>query len=159
MHTTQDYKINKNVLPIWDCIAEYIVTDSVKDEFLEAMRTDRSLPQTLRELGLPTGYISKILASIEEIVHGLNSYLAYGPLRMRLFCQREVIQELRAQHFPNQMTTGQPQELSRQFHDLDIKNNWGWGCFVVEKRGDFQAASQDEASYIAELYLYREGNS
>jgi hypothetical protein len=78
------------------------------------------------------------------------------PGRIRVFCQKKVIDDAYPTNTPRPDHPGKTEEPISIIHPSEASLNGGWGYFIVERAGE--AAGSVERSYLMiDLYVYKEG--
>ena len=118
------------------------------------------LSQTMGEWGIPLEILEIIGPTLagfakETLVHFNQGGLEL-PGRIRVFCNRKMLDEA------NLVKTTSPVHAEQSMERAPIKHHsctimkWGWGYFIIERPGD-GASSSEKTHPFVDLYLYKEG--
>lgn len=148
--------------PVWVLIAERSLRDFLSDHDREEGTTVEFLFQTLREWGIPLECVENIARLVSEFakespVHSQQEGLEF-PACVRIFCQKEIIDEVNATRPTSRAYPAEPAlEHSPMILDSGTKMNGGWGCFLIQRGGNISDDASLRSHHLVDVYLYREG--
>jgi hypothetical protein len=147
--------------PVWYFLAEYSLSEFTADLNVGEKLMAGSLFQTVRELGIPPEYVENIEMMLtgfakEALVHFKQGGLEL-PGRIRIFCQKKMIDNANSAKTSRPYDTEQTLEHAQFVHHPGTKINGGWGYFLIERGGDVSTGSSASSWNSVDLYLYKEG--
>jgi hypothetical protein len=161
MQTPNSNKSIRPNNPAWHLLAEYSLS-----EFLSELNTGDKLKaglllQTVRELGLPPEYVENIEMMLIGFAKEALEHFKQGgfelPGRIRIFCQKKMIDDSNPAKTSIPYNTEQMLEQPQIVHRPGKKMYGGWGYFLIERGDDVSTVSSVRSWNSVELYLYREG--
>jgi hypothetical protein len=145
--------------------AWYLLTESSLVVFMsEIDRGDwlrAGLFQKIHELDIPPQCVERIERTLkgfvrETLVHLQQSELEL-PGRIRVFCQKKLIDAANSAQTSQPCHSEQNMEQVQMIHHPGTRMDGGWGYFMIERGGNIFADSSMCSYRLVELYLYKEG--
>jgi hypothetical protein len=140
---------------IWYLLAEipllaFMLKQNRRDDLSAGL-----LFQTLEKLGIPPECVTNIEDSLikfaDELEWNSNQDALDIPGRVRIFCQRKMIEDAHLQGV-EQALENAPAILSS-----GTKTKGGWGYFLIEKGENTSPSFSEYPAKLVDIYLYREG--
>jgi hypothetical protein len=139
--------------PVWVLLAELSLRDFLSDHDRREEPAAGFLFQALRELGMSPECMEGIARTLagfaRELVRTDQGRLEV-PGRIRIFCQKKMIDDTNSAKSSRPYHTGQVKEQKQIFPEPGANMIGGWGYFIIERGTDLPPNSID-------LYLYKEG--
>ena len=148
--------------PVWVLLAELSLRDFLSEQDREDGSTTEFLLQTVREWGMPLECVENIAVLVTEFakesrLHSAQEGLEF-PASVRIFCQKEIIDEVNAARPTSRAYPAEPAlEHSAMISDFGTKMNGGWGCFLIKRGGNVSNDASPRLHHLVDVYLYREG--
>lgn len=152
----QNYEFND---PEWYFLAEYPLDKLPAD--LADRPTAGLLFQTITGLGMDPELLNNIermlIGLAREVMEQRNHGRYASPANIRLFLQKKTIDGATLFKSTIQFEAKQTKNSTQIIHHSGLVINGGWGYFLVERGGGFQAGSPRDACGEIDLYIYKEG--
>jgi hypothetical protein len=147
--------------PEWYLLAEYALSEILPDNGKGDELPAGLLSQPLRALGIPLEYLEIIDMTLTGFAKEMLLYYKQGSLempgRIRVFCQRKMIDDANSAKTSRLYNAKQAMEHAQIIHPFGTKMNEGWGYYVIERGRDFASIPSKESCRVVEIYLYKEG--
>lgn len=148
--------------PVWVLLAELSLGDFLSEHDRRDEPTAGLLFQMVRELGMPLECVESIALLVTEFAKESPVYDKQEgsefPARIRIFCQKKVIDDANAAHATSRpYPTEQAMEHPPLILDSGTKMNGGWGCFLIKRGCNVCDDATLSSHHLVDLYLYREG--
>lgn len=159
MQTSNAKKNSGSDVPVWVLLAEFSLQDFLSDLDQRDKPAAASLLQVLRELGMSPKYMENIARALagfakEAVEHDRYERREF-PGRIRLFCQKKILDDLNpAKTFAPYHTT-QNKKHTQNIPDSSTNMIGGWGYFMIERGEDLPSSSAMPQTYV-DLYIYKE---
>ncbi len=147
--------------PVWILLAELPLRDFLLDRDWKDESTAGYLFQTARELGMSPECMENIAGTVTEFAEeALVRYKQEGsefPGRIRIFCQKKIIDDANSEKTSRPYHTEQGKKQKQIFPDSGANTVGGWGYFMIERGEDLPPYSSALSHNYIGLYLYKEG--
>lgn len=142
----------------WILLAELPFMDFLLDQDQRDEPVVNFLIQMLQELGMSAEDMENIARTLagsvrESLVRTKQKELEF-PVRIRVFCQKKMIDDAKS------VNSSQPGEQGKKqmLPDCRVGRIGGWGCFMIERGEDFRSDFYRIRESYIDLYLYKEGD-
>jgi hypothetical protein len=147
--------------PAWILLAELPLRDFLSDLDWKDESTTGYLFQTARELGMSPECMENIAGTVTKFAkEALVRYKQEGPEfpgRIRIFCQKKIIDSANSAKTSRPCQTEQTMKQSQIFSDSGANTVGGWGYFMIERGENLPRYSSAIPHNYIGLYLYKEG--
>lgn len=147
----------------WNLAAELFVSCSTQDIDIDFEHTESHVHQIVDRTGLSTAQRRRLRTDIiKAALHG------FSQIAKSWECSQIIIQvyikengfNLGSQESPEAQDLQMAGSENQPLHagtSVKVARNSGWGYFLIERIADRQEDAPAAASYIIEVFLYREG--
>ena len=147
--------------PIWVLLAELSLGDFLSADDRRDEPTAGFLLQTLPELGMSAECMENIARTLagfarEALVRTKQAGLEF-PGRIRIFCQKKMIDEANSVKTERPDHTAQDKKQKQILPDSGANTIGGWGYFIIERGEDSPPDTSAIPHNSIDLYLYKEG--
>jgi hypothetical protein len=161
MKTSNANKHRGSIDPAWQFIAEFPLNELLSDHDKGGELTAGLLFKMMLEMGIPLEYLEDIEMTLtgfakEALVHFKRGGLEL-PERIRVFCQKKIIDNAYSAKTSRPYDTEQVLEHAQFVYPTDTKINGGWGYFLIERGGNVSTGTSASSWNSVDLYLYKEG--
>lgn len=147
--------------PVWVLLAELSLRDFLSDHDRRDEPTAGSLFQTVRELGVSPECMENMARMLAGVAKEASVRPKQGKLelpgRIRIFCQKKILDEAKPTKTSRSYHPGQPKQQKQIFPDSMVRKIGGWGYFMIERGDDLPPDSSAGQHNSIDLYLYKEG--
>ena len=142
-------------------LAELSLSDFLPDQDWREEPAAGYLLQSLRELGMSPECLESIAGTLTGFAKETVGRAKQGglevPGRIRIFCQKKIIDDANAAKpsRPYHLEQGKKQE--QLLPDPSANRIGGWGYFTIEKGENVSTGSTLSSENSVDVYLYKEG--
>jgi hypothetical protein len=155
LNANQNFRSND---PVWILLAELSLGDFLSDHDWREGSTVGFLFQALRELGMSAECMESIARTLAGFAQEARARHKQGKLefpgRMRIFCQKKMIEDANSAKPSRPSHIEQGKEQKQIFPDSGAG---GWGYFMIERGEDLPPDLPAVLHNHMDLYLYKEG--
>lgn len=148
--------------PVWVLLAELSLRDFLSDDHGKDGLTAGVPFQMMRELGMPPECMDNMAKTLTGFAKEAQARTKQGmleiPRRIRVFCQKKMIDDANSAKTSRAYHTEQGKEHAKLFPDSAANTIGGCGYFIIERGEDLPPDASAIPNNDIDLYLYKEGD-
>lgn len=161
MHTPNAKQNLNSADPVWILLAEFSFRDFVSDRDQKDGLMARLMVQAMREIGMSPESMENVTRMLAGFAKEALAHLKQGrlecPGRIRIFCQRKMINDAYTANISRNYPTEQGKVQKQIYPDSESSKIGGWGYFMIERGENLLPHSSGIPYNSIDLYLYKEG--